>query len=185
MSANVTPGAIRGRQGKDGRFVQRIELHNPDYINTLTTVQKDNIIVTSKAYEELTRSVAHCIEASYSHGVTIRSSTNLPRRQLVFSNHCIRRLTPKECWRLMGFSDSDFEKARSAINRRFHKGADRSDSQLYKQAGNSIVVNVLLAVVKNLQEAMPYMFKDIEVGSFFSGIGAFEKALTLLPEISN
>ena len=52
----------------------------------------------------------------------------------------IRRLTPKECFRLMGFDDLDFEKARSV----------NSDTQLYKQAGNSIVVNVLEAVLTNL-----------------------------------
>lgn len=45
----------------------------------------------------------------------------------------IRKLTPKECWRLMGFDDTDFEKA-EAVN---------SNTQLYKQAGNSIVVDVL------------------------------------------
>lgn len=45
----------------------------------------------------------------------------------------IRKLTPRECWRLMGFSDEDFEKAESV----------NSNTQLYKQAGNSIVVDVL------------------------------------------
>lgn len=54
----------------------------------------------------------------------------------------IRRLTPKECWRLMGFDDEDFEKARAVC----------SDTQLYKQAGNSIVVNVLEAILGNLLE---------------------------------
>lgn len=52
----------------------------------------------------------------------------------------VRKLTPKECWRLMGFSDEDFEKA-SKVN---------SNTQLYKQAGNSIVVNVLMAIFKEL-----------------------------------
>ena len=52
----------------------------------------------------------------------------------------IRRLTPKECWRLMGFDDEDFEQAKQV----------NSDTQLYKQAGNSIVVNVLEGIVKNL-----------------------------------
>ncbi len=56
------------------------------------------------------------------------------------SNLRIRKLTPKECWRLMGFSDEDFEKA-SKVN---------SNSQLYKQAGNSIVVNVLEEIFKML-----------------------------------
>ena len=52
----------------------------------------------------------------------------------------VRKLTPKECWRLMGFDDSDFEKAEKT----------NSNTQLYKQAGNSIVVNVLEAILKNL-----------------------------------
>lgn len=52
----------------------------------------------------------------------------------------IRKLTPKECWRLMGFDDEDFEKARKV----------NSDSQLYRQAGNSIVVNVLEAIFKEM-----------------------------------
>lgn len=56
------------------------------------------------------------------------------------NNLIIRRLTPKECWRLMGFDDEDFEKA-SKVN---------SNTQLYKQAGNSIVVNVLEAILSNL-----------------------------------
>lgn len=53
----------------------------------------------------------------------------------------IRKLTPKECWRLMGFDDSDFDKA---------KAAGISNSQLYRQAGNSIVVNVLQYIFRNL-----------------------------------
>lgn len=53
----------------------------------------------------------------------------------------IRRLTPKECFRLMGFDDNDFEKA-AKVN---------SNTQLYKQAGNSIVVNVLEALFKELK----------------------------------
>jgi len=52
----------------------------------------------------------------------------------------IRKLTPKECWRLMGFDDESFEKAQP----------HNSNAQLYKQAGNSIVVNVLMAIFKNL-----------------------------------
>ena len=55
-------------------------------------------------------------------------------------NMRIRKLTPRECWRLMGFDDLDYEKA-SKVN---------SNTQLYKQAGNSIVVNVLEAILKNL-----------------------------------
>lgn len=92
----------------------------------------------------------------------------------------IRKLTPKECWRLMGFTDSDFENARVALNNEHYKGKDRSSSQLYKQAGNSIVVDVLYYIFKELYIAMPYLFDDLKVSSYFSGIGAFESALDRL-----
>ena len=60
----------------------------------------------------------------------------------VESRYRIRKLTPRECWRLMGFSDEDFDKA-AAVN---------SNTQLYKQAGNSIVKNVLMAIFKQMIE---------------------------------
>lgn len=53
----------------------------------------------------------------------------------------IRKLTPLECWRLMGFDDTDFYKAKSV---------GISDTQLYRQAGNSIVVNVLECILEEL-----------------------------------
>lgn len=52
----------------------------------------------------------------------------------------IRKLTPRETWRLMGFSDEEFDRAK-AVN---------SDSQLYKQAGNSIVVSVLEEIFRRM-----------------------------------
>ena len=55
----------------------------------------------------------------------------------------IRRLTPRECFRLQGFSDELFDRA-SAVN---------SDAQLYKQAGNGVTVNVIEAIGKLLQKA--------------------------------
>ena len=58
----------------------------------------------------------------------------------VTNNLRIRKLTPKETWRLMGFDDEDFEKAEKV----------NSNTQLYKQAGNSICVPVLDAIFKNL-----------------------------------
>jgi DNA (cytosine-5)-methyltransferase 1 len=61
----------------------------------------------------------------------------------------IRKLTPKECYRLMGFDDTDFEKA-AEVN---------SNTQLYKQAGNSIVVNVLESLFGSLKEAVPTAFE--------------------------
>ena len=58
----------------------------------------------------------------------------------VVEKYRIRKLTPKECWRLMGFKDEQFLKAEQVC----------SNSQLYKQAGNSIVVNVMEEIFKNL-----------------------------------
>jgi DNA (cytosine-5)-methyltransferase 1 len=57
-------------------------------------------------------------------------------QQGVINNYKIRRLTPRECFRLMDFPDTFTW--------------DVSDSQAYKQAGNSIVVNVLYKILKNL-----------------------------------
>ena len=54
----------------------------------------------------------------------------------------IRKLTPRECWRLMDFTDEDFEKAEKV----------NSNTQLYKQAGNSIVKAVLMAIFKQMLE---------------------------------
>lgn len=88
----------------------------------------------------------------------------------------IRKLTPKECFRLMGFSDQNFDAA---------KNAGISNSQLYKQAGNSIVVDVLYYIYVELYKAMPYLFDDLKLSSFFSGIGAFEVALDRLYERIN
>lgn len=62
----------------------------------------------------------------------------------------IRKLTPLECWRLQGFDDEDFYKAKERLNKVFYKGRDNSNSQLYKQAGNSITVNVLEKIFINL-----------------------------------
>ena len=79
------------------------------------------------------------------------------------SNYRIRKLTPKECWRLMGFSDTDYEVARTILNDTFYNGNDRSGSQLYKMAGNSIVVDVLYYIFKNLLTKVenPDIFFDV------------------------
>ena len=52
----------------------------------------------------------------------------------------IRKIIPRECWRLMGFTDEDFEKASKVC----------AETHLYHQAGNSIVVNVMYSVLKEL-----------------------------------
>lgn len=109
----LTCGAIRGRYNEQNKIEQNLELKNDDIVNTLKTVQKDNVVIEERPFR-------------------------------------IRKLTPLECWRLMGFTDDDFNKAKSSLNNTYYKGKDRSDSQLYKQAGNSIVVNVVEELFKNL-----------------------------------
>ena len=66
--------------------------------------------------------------AGYNNGIQLGNDTR------------VRKLTPKECWRLMGFDDESFSRAEKKV----------SNSQLYKQAGNSIVVNVLMAIFEQL-----------------------------------
>lgn len=83
----------------------------------------------------------------------------------------IRKLTPRETFRLMGFSDENFDAAQKA---------GVSNSQLYKQAGNSIVIDVPYYIYVELYKVMPYLFDDLKLSSFFSGIGAFEIALDRL-----
>ena len=72
---------------------------------------------------------------------------NTSNNKVVVDNYRIRKLTPRECWRLMGFEDKDFNKA-SEVN---------SNTQLYKQAGNSIVVNVLVEIFKQLFKEKNYV----------------------------
>ena len=59
----------------------------------------------------------------------------------VYSNLRIRKLTPLETWRLQGFTDEQFYKA---------KDSGVSNSQLYKQAGNAVTINVVDYIVKNI-----------------------------------
>lgn len=77
---------------------------------------------------------------------TIMTAQGGNRQPLVVDNvkWRIRKLTPKECWRLMGFSDKDCDRASKYV----------SDSALYKQAGNSIVTSCLVAIFYSL------LFKD-------------------------
>ena len=112
--------------------------------NTISTVLKDNYILVKEAtktgYTEAT--VGDSVNFEHPNSKTRRGRvgkqvaqtlTTSPQQGVVLDDLRIRYLTPKECFRLMGFSDSDFERA-SSVN---------SERQLYKQAGNSIVVDVL------------------------------------------
>lgn len=94
---------------------QRLEPNSQGICNTLTSVQKDNMVLEK------------C------------------------SQYRIRKLTPLECWRLMDFSDEDFRKAESV----------NSNSQLYKQAGNSICRNVLMAIFGQMMPGKENVYKEL------------------------
>lgn len=66
--------------------------------------------------------------------------TTVQKDSMVRDGERYRKLIPKECFRLMGFDDESFHRAETV----------NSETQLYKQAGNSIVVNVLMAIFKEL-----------------------------------
>ena len=76
----------------------------------------------------------YCIDAQNTQAIEVRQ-TNTKQ---------IRRLTPWECWKLQGFSKLDFAKAEQVC----------SNSQLYKQAGNTISVPVIQAIIKNITDAL-------------------------------
>ena len=105
-------------------------------------------------------------------GIAPTLTTNKGEGNKILTGIRIRKLTPKETFRLMGFSDSAYDAASKVV----------SNSQLYKQSGNSIVVDVLYYILVELYKAMPYLFDDLKLSSFFSGIGAFETALDRLYE---
>ena len=84
--------------------------------------------------------ISNCITARIDAGIQNKQSIGVAVFEQILNNYMIRKLTPLECWRLMGFSDSDFYKAQSVM----------SNTQLYKQAGNSIVVLVLESIFTQL-----------------------------------
>lgn len=102
----------------------------------------DGICQALRATEDFQRGlypIARCVKAS-AHDLGIVQMQAERREEggavYLMRTYFVRRLTARECWRLMDFSDSDYEKA-EAVN---------SQSQLYREAGNSIVKNVLMAV---------------------------------------
>lgn len=118
--------------------------------NTITTVQKDNLLyireATKKGYAEAIPgdSINLAVPGSKTRrgrvgkGVANTLDTSCNQGTLVQGR--IRRLTPLECFRLQGFPDEYFYRAKEV----------NSDSQLYKQAGNSVTVNVIYEIAKRL-----------------------------------
>src|SRR5699024_78193 len=73
-------------------------------------------------------------------GKGVANTLDTSCNQGVLNGTKIRKLTPKECFRLQGFPDELFEKAREV----------NSDTQLYKQAGNAVTVNVIYEIARRL-----------------------------------
>lgn len=139
--------ASRGRYtGEDNSIEQNYEPNLLGISNTLTTVQKDNLIVEGY-YPYPNSDKKHQSNIVYSkEGIsptldTMGGGNRQPKILDGTKSPRIRKLTPLECWRLMGVSDEDYMKV---------KKDGMSDTQLYKQAGNSIVVDVLEAIFKEL-----------------------------------
>ena len=89
--------------------------------------------------------IANTLDTSCNQGIFVRVSEELVVYAVWYEKYqcyiAIRKLTPKECFRLQGWTDDYFEKA-EFVN---------SDSQLYKQAGNGVTVNVIKAIAENLE----------------------------------
>lgn len=150
MGVNQKPSKFPRKE----KFLANINRKNQDIGNSVTTNAgqrpTDNfvkIITANKTGYDLATN-GDGVDLAYPKSTSRRGrvghgvSKTLPTSdsQGVLDGYRIRKLTPKECWRLMGFDDEDFDKA-SKVN---------SNSQLYKQAGNSIVVNVLEAILNNM-----------------------------------
>lgn len=127
-------------------------------------VQKDNVVVEPFLIKNATKKgflEAHDgdgIDLAYPDSKTRRGRVQPQRSHTLTTNDSlrvledfkIRKLTPLECFRLMGFTDEDYYISKQQLEESFYNGKDRSDSQMYKMAGNSIVVNVLEGIFKNL-----------------------------------
>lgn len=96
------------------------------------------------------RDVANTLDTSCNQGIFVQVSEELTVYAAWYEKYqcyiAVRRLTPKECFRLQGWTDDYFKKA-EFVN---------SDSQLYKQAGNGVTVNVIKAIAEKLGERDGY-----------------------------
>lgn len=149
-------GAIRGRPNGNGGYTQKLHVKDEPIVNTITTVQKDNVILVPQATKAgyAAAEVGDGIYTNrmkYKRGVVQKSmiptlKTSVSDIGVVVTDKDelinIRRLTPRECWRLMGWNDERIDVA-------FSSGS--SETQLYKMAGNSIVVNVLTRIFEAMK----------------------------------
>lgn len=139
--------ASRGRNNNDSHkqaasmhTKQRLEPNISGATNTITTVQKDNYVCEPAIVEDFYKSRDERFYTESSP--TLRADrSGLKVAEPTFR---IRKLTPQECWKLMGLTETDCTNARNI---------GVADSQLYKQAGNGIVSNCVKLLVEHLYKA--------------------------------
>lgn len=121
-----------------------LEPRKDDISNTLTTVQKDNLLLENNIQKvgQISSNGFQCGTVISDNGISANfvAGTHGYANSHIATQYRIRKLTPRECGRLMGVSDEDIDKM-AVVN---------SNTQLYKQFGNSIVVDVMCAMFKNL-----------------------------------
>lgn len=137
------PIAVASRGRENG---QELELNESGCSNALTSVQKDNLVAEPSIIEEPYNLYPNSGNPQAGrvynpNGIspamdTCSGGNRMPK---ITESYRIRKLTPRECWRLMGVKDEQFNKLHGISN-----------SQLYKLAGNSIVVDVLMGIFRNL-----------------------------------
>ena len=143
----VVIGASRGRNPEnpsdrtvDSPTEQRLEINKQGTSNTITTVQKDNYVVEGVDVHPFSKKMEFRGYKQKEVSPCLLATDYKAPKTILQSNFRIRKLTPLECWRLMGFKDLHFYKAQEV----------NSNSQLYKQAGNSIVVPVLEGIFSKM-----------------------------------
>ena len=123
---------------------QRLEVNMQGTSNCLTSVQKDNLLLENNIQKvgQISSNGSQCGTVISDNGISANlvAGTHGYVNSHIATQYRIRKLTPRECGRLMGVSDEDIDKM-AAVN---------SNTQLYKQFGNSIVVDVMCAMFKNL-----------------------------------
>ena len=147
--------AMRGRYNEDGSTSQKFEINSSGKSNTLTAVQKDNMVVQPNyTYEKVNETIRRNnfvegeIKAMDLYNKTLRDESpalTQPEHNGIslFDGYRIRRLTPIECERLQGFPDQH-----TAYGNYDGEVKPMSNSQRYKQCGNAVTVDVVAAVAK-------------------------------------
>lgn len=137
----ITGGAIRGRYNAEGKVEQQLEIQDTEKANSITTVSKDSLLVEAKPRENRNMrdldSKSKPLMASMHKGTQSNGMTN------VTDGISWRKLTPKECLRLQGFSESDIDKLLNS---------NISDSQLYKMTGNGWTVPVISHILSYIKK---------------------------------